>query len=78
MTKKTSDTALNCSESGKINEEQRRPSKDKSEHPSHVAQNAVAPRHDLPATPAQENGGQKGPDPTRYGDWEKKGRCTDF
>ena len=25
-----------------------------------------------------EVGGQKGPDPTRYGDWEKAGRCTDF
>ncbi len=28
--------------------------------------------------PVQEIGGQKGPDPTRYGDWEKGGRCTDF
>ncbi len=27
---------------------------------------------------AQEFGGQKGPEPTRYGDWENKGRCTDF
>ena len=25
-----------------------------------------------------EIGGQKGPEPTRYGDWEKAGRCTDF
>ena len=25
-----------------------------------------------------ELGGQKGPEPTRYGDWEKGGRCTDF
>ena len=25
-----------------------------------------------------EIGGQKGPEPTRYGDWEKDGRCTDF
>jgi len=25
-----------------------------------------------------ETGGQKGPEPTRYGDWEKNGRCTDF
>ena len=23
-------------------------------------------------------GGAKGPEPTRYGDWEHKGRCTDF
>jgi hypothetical protein len=25
-----------------------------------------------------EFGGQKGPDPTRYGDWEKNGRVSDF
>lgn len=25
-----------------------------------------------------EVGGPKGPEPTRYGDWEKGGRCTDF
>jgi len=25
-----------------------------------------------------EIGGQTGPEPTRYGDWEKNGRCTDF
>ncbi len=29
------------------------------------------------ATPA-EIGGPKGPEPTRYGDWERKGRCSDF
>ncbi len=26
----------------------------------------------------KEIGGPKGPEPTRYGDWEQKGRCTDF
>jgi hypothetical protein len=25
-----------------------------------------------------EIGGRNGPDPTRYGDWEKNGRCIDF
>ncbi len=25
-----------------------------------------------------EIGGRKGLDPTRYGDWEVKGRCVDF
>lgn len=25
-----------------------------------------------------EVGGPKGLEPTRYGDWEKAGRCTDF
>jgi hypothetical protein len=28
--------------------------------------------------PAKEIGGRDGPDPTRYGDWEKAGRCIDF
>ena len=32
-----------------------------------------------PAKPSpKEIGGPKGPEPTRYGDWEKKGRCIDF
>ena len=26
----------------------------------------------------KEIGGVQGPEPTRYGDWEKNGRCTDF
>ncbi|KAK4795509.1 hypothetical protein SAY86_027835 [Trapa natans] len=25
-----------------------------------------------------EVGGPRGPEPTRYGDWEQKGRCSDF
>jgi hypothetical protein len=28
--------------------------------------------------PEPEYGGRNGPDPTRYGDWEKNGRCIDF
>jgi len=27
---------------------------------------------------SREIGGRKGPEPTRYGDWEKAGRCIDF
>ena len=31
------------------------------------------------ATPAaKESGGPKGPEPTRYGDWENKGIASDF
>ncbi|XP_006860140.1 PREDICTED: UPF0369 protein C6orf57-like [Chrysochloris asiatica] len=26
----------------------------------------------------KEKGGPRGPEPTRYGDWERKGRCIDF
>ncbi len=27
---------------------------------------------------APEIGGPQGPEPTRYGDWERRGRCIDF
>ncbi len=45
---------------------------------------APGPEQDQPpppqATPKlpKEIGGPKGPEPTRYGDWEQNGRCTDF
>lgn len=29
-------------------------------------------------TAPREHGGRDGPEPTRYGDWEKNGRCIDF
>ncbi|HSK38481.1 MAG TPA: DUF1674 domain-containing protein [Arenibaculum sp.] len=35
---------------------------------------AVSP----PLQRSGEIGGPPGPEPTRYGDWESKGRCTDF
>ena len=31
-----------------------------------------------PASSEVEIGGPKGPEPTRYGDWEVNGRCSDF
>ncbi|HEV7879440.1 DUF1674 domain-containing protein [Bradyrhizobium sp.] len=31
-----------------------------------------------PAPAAKESGGPKGPEPTRYGDWENKGIASDF
>ncbi|MBX9750718.1 MAG: DUF1674 domain-containing protein [Roseococcus sp.] len=31
-----------------------------------------------PAAPAVEDGGPSGPEPTRYNDWERKGRVSDF
>jgi hypothetical protein len=33
-----------------------------------------------PATqpPPREVGGREGPEPTRFGDWELRGRCIDF
>ena len=53
-----------------------------------MAKNAVndkaEPEEAKPVPPAvqkklpKEIGGVEGPEPTRYGDWEHKGRCTDF
>lgn len=44
-----------------------------------AAQADEAPRARPPvAKMPKEIGGPKGPEPTRYGDWEQKGRCTDF
>lgn len=39
-----------------------------------------APKEGEPAPPAPvpEIGGVPGPDPTRYGDWQHKGRVSDF
>ncbi len=37
----------------------------------------AAPSADQPKKP-KEIGGPKGLEPTRYGDWEKNGRCIDF
>jgi hypothetical protein len=39
------------------------------------------PKPIAPAAPKpmpKEIGGTPGPEPTRYGDWEHNGRCTDF
>jgi len=30
------------------------------------------------AKPPREIGGREGPEPTRFGDWELRGRCIDF
>jgi hypothetical protein len=46
-----------------------------------TAEDPTASRADKPAARKplpKEIGGVQGPEPTRYGDWEHKGRCTDF
>lgn len=35
-------------------------------------------REEQGRTGQKEIGGRQGPDPTRFGDWEIKGRCIDF
>ena len=45
--------------------------------PAYLSQSPPLPE---PATAgeAEESGGPKGREPTRYGDWENKGICWDF
>jgi hypothetical protein len=38
----------------------------------------VVPKEPPANRPPVEYGGPKGPEPTRYDDWEKGGRCVDF
>lgn len=42
--------------------------------PSEAQEQQNPNTHDKP----KEVGGPKGLEPTRYGDWEAKGRCVDF
>jgi hypothetical protein len=50
-------------------------------NPQADSQPAAVPAKE-PARPPKEMpkevGGPTGPEPTRYGDWEKNGRCSDF
>jgi hypothetical protein len=39
---------------------------------------SVDPKQQPPAAKPTEHGGPSGPEPTRYGDWERNGRCSDF
>jgi hypothetical protein len=39
---------------------------------------ATPPKPAASAPRPKEVGGPPGPEPTRYGDWEKNGRCVDF
>ena len=56
----------------------------RTEHPEGPGRRPAADEHDSAqeepgnTAPLTEIGGRKGPDPTRFGDWEKDGRCIDF
>ena len=52
-------------------------SADESAGESGALQNATAKPQSQASAPREVNG-PKGPEPTRYGDWEQKGRCSDF
>lgn len=60
-----------------------RPDPDASVPGGDVPDAAAQPRESASATQppqaaSREIGGRDGPEPTRYGDWEKNGRCIDF
>ncbi|HCX14801.1 MAG TPA: DUF1674 domain-containing protein [Rhodospirillaceae bacterium] len=38
----------------------------------------LAPGEKIKVSSVNEIGGPKGAEPTRFGDWERKGRCSDF
>ena len=53
--------------------------------PADEAETEETPGHQPPATSGEmtlekprEVGGPEGPEPTRFGDWERAGRCIDF
>ena len=52
------------------------PAMDDKASPAKPETNAT-PKPEAPKLP-KEIGGPKGLEPTRYGDWEKNGRCSDF
>lgn len=54
------------------------PQQDRPESPTADTVPATPPADPKPASLPREIGGREGPDPTRYGDWEKGGRCIDF
>ena len=45
--------------------------------PRHLSKSPPVPKPE-PMAPAEEYGGPKGEEPTRYGDWENNGICWDF
>ncbi len=45
---------------------------------SDSVEDSVSPTGSPSAKVVRELGGPSGAEPTRYGDWERKGRCIDF
>jgi hypothetical protein len=53
------------------------PESNSAENPVPAPATEKVPEPAAPVLP-KEIGGRTGPEPTRYGDWEKDGRCIDF
>jgi hypothetical protein len=50
----------------------------KSQADSEPGDAAASPVGHRALSPQREIGGPQGPEPTRFGDWERQGRCIDF
>ncbi|CAG13725.1 unnamed protein product [Tetraodon nigroviridis] len=48
------------------------------DHPDDTSKDILQKFPDNVNPVTKEKGGPRGPEPTRYGDWERKGRCVDF
>lgn len=48
------------------------------ENPAAVGQDAPIMTDTTTPPKVPESDGPAGPEPTRYGDWERRGRCIDF
>lgn len=57
----------------RVNGETEKVSPDRDATKTVPGRNASSPPSAVP-----EIGGPSGPEPTRYGDWERRGRCIDF
>jgi hypothetical protein len=68
----------NASEAGAETPISARPTPNASTVPSDPGRKGVSPAQVPSAAKPLEIGGPPGPEPTRYGDWEKKGRGIDF
>ncbi len=60
-----------CDKEGKGVNRKLEPHPDAEKEPLERFPNDINPR-------TGEQGGPRGPEPTRYGDWERKGKCVDF
>ncbi|MDX1580571.1 MAG: DUF1674 domain-containing protein [Alphaproteobacteria bacterium] len=68
------------SDDAKKTKAQKPAAKSKADFPEFDLADQIAERADseVPTSSGEEVGGQDGPEPTRYGDWEKAGIATDF
>lgn len=48
------------------------------DNPASAENDVITDTIEIVKIPVPEIGGRDGPEPTRFGDWEKNGRCIDF